>query len=1026
MRPLIRTLCVSLLIAPFVVAESPDFSKDIAPILNTYCVGCHGADDPDAQLRLDSFDALVKGGENGTTINAKKLETSLLLKRILDTDEPMPPEGEPRPEKAELELLLRWIKAGAPASETVADPTVVDFDSVEPSEAPRPITAIAFGRGGGSKDGRELVLTGNGAMSAIDIKSKGGFLRPIDPQPPVPAPFTFFLSNTRNNIAVGAALGTTAKVEGELRLGIFYTGDDPMSDLKVEYGDDQFNTIKLPYRLEGNSRAAVASFGQVLCFDEMKADKPKYTLSTAGKVHDVRFGKNGTRLLAASGIAGLRGEAILWDMQNGEQLQTFNGHTDAIYAAAISNDGKLVATGSYDRKIIIWDAASGEEIRTLSGHNGAIYDVDFSPDAKVLVSASADTTVKVWNVATGERLDTLGQPLKEQYSVDISPDGKRIVAGGEDNRIRVWQLVSIDKPQINPLVFARFAHEGPVEQVRFSNDGSHVVSSSSDATVKIWSAEMELLNAYDIPETTTEALAITPDGRQIGVGTVSGKVKTMQLVAAKTSASTTGALARATSRSQKEVADVSELEPNDRTLIAQSVSIPARIKGVVHSVTSPRESTDEDVFQFAAKAGEEWIFEVKAARDKSPLDSHIAILAEDGSAVPRVQLQAVRDTYFTFRGKDSNGTGDFRLHNWEEMKLNQLLYANGEVVKLFHYPRGPDSGFNVYPNFGNRRGFFDTTPLAHALHEPAYIVEPHPPGVELPPNGLPTFTLNYENDDDSQRRLGKDSRLTFVAPRDGDYFVRLRDIRGGQGADFKYELKIRAPEPGFKCKVLNSNPKVVAGTGKKFGVEVERIDGFSGPIDIEITGLPDGFSVPGPLQIEAEHDRVWATLIADEGTQTPEQEAIDAVKIVATARIGTRNVEQMVGSLGKIEVEEAAKLLVDLIPDHAPTMGESAFPVVELKAGGTTTATIRITRNDHDGRVGFGNESGAINAPHGVYVDNIGLNGVLIVEGQSERQFFVTAEPWVEPMERVIFVEAGAAGNPTSNPVMLRILPADR
>ena len=66
-----------------------------------------------------------------------------------------------------------------------------------------------------------------------------------------------------------------------------------------------------------------------------------------------------------------------------------------------------------------------------------------------------------------------------------------------------------------------------------------------------------------------------------------------------------------------------------------------------------------------------------------------------------------------------------------------------------------------------------------------------------------------------------------------------------------------------------------------------------------------------------------------------------------------------------------------------------------------------------------------VNAPHGVYVDNIGLNGVLIVEGQDERQIFITAEPWVKAMERVIFVESGEAGRPTSNPVILRILPSE-
>ena len=126
-------------------------------------------------------------------------------------------------------------------------------------------------------------------------------------------------------------------------------------------------------------------------------------------------------------------------------------------------------------------------------------------------------------------------------------------------------------------------------------------------------------------------------------------------------------------------------------------------------------------------AGQQWVMEIKAAADKSPLDSQIAVLDHEGKPVPRVLLQAVRDSYFTFRGKDSTENGDFRIQNWEEMQIGQLLYCNGEVVRLYHYPRGPDSGFNVFPNFGKRQTLFDTTPMAHALNEPCYIVEPFEP-----------------------------------------------------------------------------------------------------------------------------------------------------------------------------------------------------------------------------------------------------------------------------------------------------------
>ncbi len=70
---------------------------------------------------------------------------------------------------------------------------------------------------------------------------------------------------------------------------------------------------------------------------------------------------------------------------------------------------------------------------------------------------------------------------------------------------------------------------------------------------------------------------------------------------------------------------------------------------------------------------------------------------------------------------------DVRLEFWEEMDLNQFLYMNGEVGKTFRAPQGPDSGYQLYLNGGKRRCYFDTTAVAHAKDEPAYIVEAYPP-----------------------------------------------------------------------------------------------------------------------------------------------------------------------------------------------------------------------------------------------------------------------------------------------------------
>ncbi|MCA9215265.1 MAG: hypothetical protein KDB27_19490 [Planctomycetales bacterium] len=760
---------------------------------------------------------------------------------------------------------------------------------------------------------------------------------------------------------------------------------------------------------------AVARFGIIELTDARTQSVTAKLEGHAGKINSLAFVDNES-LIVASGITGLRGEVVEWHLPSREVVRRIDGHRDIIYSAVPSPDGKLIATAGYARDIILWSRETGEQIRTIAGHNGAIFDLAFTPDSKILASASADATIKIWDVATGERFDTLSQPLKEQYSVAIGPDGKYVYACGEDNRIRKWELISVDGPKINPIEIARFGHEQSVEIIRLSRDGKTAVTTSSDGTVKVWNAEsLTEIASFPHQPDSVQAIAVHGNHNLVTLGRMDGSIETMEWSDSKTM-DDADSLANSATRSKTqplhaELNSFSDLEPNGDVSTPQDIELPATVTGTFNG-----DKPDVDLYRFTANAGDTWIFEVKAA-DKSPVDAHVAILHEDGQPVLRTRLQAVRDSYFTFRGKDSNTTGDFRLHNWREMQLNQYLYSAGEVVKLYHYPRGPDSGFNVYPNFGQRFGYFDTTPIAHALGAACYIVEPRTPNEMITPNGLPVFPIYFENDDASDRSDGSNSRLTFTAPKSGRYIVAARDVRGFFGDEYKYSLVARVPKPDFELSVGTQNPKVSPGTGKTIDLKLKRFDGFTGEVTVNIENLPEGFAVSGPVTFEQEHLRAWAVLTATENAQQPSEEAAKASVITAIASINGEEVTKRVGTLGKIELGEKPKVTVSIASE------DGSPGVLEVIPGTTVTAQLKIVRHDHSDRVAFGSEEALINSPHGIYVDNIGLNGVLIPEGQNERTIFITAEPWVKPTERWVFMEAGVANNPTSYPILLRVVP---
>ena len=155
-----------------------------------------------------------------------------------------------------------------------------------------------------------------------------------------------------------------------------------------------------------------------------------------------------------------------------------------------------------------------------------MYDVAFSPDGRFLVSASADDTCKVWRVEDGLRMDTLPQPLKEEYCCAFSPDGRTIVAAGADNTIRVWEFVSRDKPRINPMVLARYAHEGPIVRLAFTPDGSRLVTTAEDRTVKVWeTAGYTELAVWDRQPDVATGVALSGDGQSFRVGRMDGSTE---------------------------------------------------------------------------------------------------------------------------------------------------------------------------------------------------------------------------------------------------------------------------------------------------------------------------------------------------------------------------------------------------------------------------------------------------------------------------------------------------------------------
>ncbi|HEX9369858.1 MAG TPA: hypothetical protein VF897_02590 [Roseiflexaceae bacterium] len=100
-------------------------------------------------------------------------------------------------------------------------------------------------------------------------------------------------------------------------------------------------------------------------------------------------------------------------------IATLQGHTGWVWRVALSADGQLLASGSYDGTVRLWETGSGRLLATLQGHTGGVWGVALSADGQLVASGSFDGTVRLWEAQSGTCLRTL-QPERRYERLEIT------------------------------------------------------------------------------------------------------------------------------------------------------------------------------------------------------------------------------------------------------------------------------------------------------------------------------------------------------------------------------------------------------------------------------------------------------------------------------------------------------------------------------------------------------------------------------------------------------------------------------
>lgn len=247
-------------------------------------------------------------------------------------------------------------------------------------------------------------------------------------------------------------------------------------------------------------------------------------------VNMVAFSPDGQTIASAS----WDGTVWLWDVETGQGRIAFDNHTSRVLSVNFSPDGNTALSGGCGEfnannvcvkgEIILWDVTTGEEIRRFEGHTAAVNNAVFSPNGRLVASAADDNTIRLWDAETGADIRTLSGHTNRVTNVVFSPDNKLLLSTAWDTTARLWDVET--GRELREFV----GHSRAVFGAAFSPDGMMALTGSADLTIRLWDVETgSEIRQFDGHTNWVLSVSFSPDGRFILSGAEDNTARTWHM-----------------------------------------------------------------------------------------------------------------------------------------------------------------------------------------------------------------------------------------------------------------------------------------------------------------------------------------------------------------------------------------------------------------------------------------------------------------------------------------------------------------
>lgn len=212
--------------------------------------------------------------------------------------------------------------------------------------------------------------------------------------------------------------------------------------------------------------------------------------------------------------------AVVVDVTSRQRRVATPLQDDMLGSVAVTTDGRWIATGGRDGRVLVWDGqhSSRRPVLELVGHRGLVQALTFaSGDAQTITSAGADGTARIWQFPARTVL-----PVSDRYwalDASYSADGRRVVTVESYGTVQAWSA------QGDPLHSWFYAGAGSVTSAAFTPDGTQVVTTTTPSWAPaVWTEGEDTQRDLDSEYLLTSASAVSPDGARVAAGDAQNRV----------------------------------------------------------------------------------------------------------------------------------------------------------------------------------------------------------------------------------------------------------------------------------------------------------------------------------------------------------------------------------------------------------------------------------------------------------------------------------------------------------------------